>query len=200
MPPDAKPLLGHKEEITDAASNSKCTPLPWLPCPGPSARTVKDTVAAECAGAEHTNDVDDMILASANLLFPNPHMRLPVPKCRPTTVTTCPPSPATALEGRTLSTVAATSYLNPAPELVKSEPPLLLTSNSTTPPDFSEYAGTTHAADVDDSQCTICFCAYVSPNLHTRLSALSPDPITVTILPPATYPIEGTSDSIDTSA
>jgi hypothetical protein len=75
--------------------------------------------------------------------------------------------------------------MNILPSLVKSAPPLALTSNATGPLCSSAAApGAMHVTIVDDTRTAALPLTATSPNLHCTSPAVYPDPITLTIVPP----------------
>ena len=195
VPPDTGPRLGSATHVSTAALYSKRAPALRTPswC---SALFVTVTVTdpGPCFGAMQATTVEVMYCPRDVPASPNRQLRSWLcSKCRPETVTTCPPVRLNPHDGNRPSTVAPISYMNILPSLVKSAPPLALTSNATGPRCSPAAApGAMHVTIVDDTRTAALPLTATSPNLHCTSPAVYPDPITLTIVPPVGKPFEGT--------
>ena len=161
--------------------------------------TVTVTVPAPRSGALHSTRVELTYCPRELPSSPNRQLSSPLcAKCRPDTVTTCPPRPLTPHDGISPSTVAPASYRNSIPSLVKSAPPLALTSSATCTASPSTAPGATHITTVDDTHRAPAPAdtTPVSPNRQrSPSSSRKPDPVTLTAVPPVSAPRDGRTPS-----
>ena len=105
VPPPTEAILGVTDEIPRPPSNVSC--MLDSPVSTPLLLTLTRTVPAPLVGAMHFTMDDEAYTALAVVLTPILQLNPSVcSKCRPTTVITWFAAPATANEGRRLSTVA----------------------------------------------------------------------------------------------
>ena len=196
VPPDTGPRLGSATHVSTAALYSKRAPALRTPS-SCSALFVTVTVTdpGPCFGAVQATTVEVMYCPRDAPANPNRQLRSWLcSKCRPATVTTCPPVMLNPHDGNRPSTVAPISYMNTLPSLVKSAPPLALTSNATGPLCSSAAApGAIHVTIVDViHRAPTSSLVLTLPNWHcSPPSSRNPDPITSTVVPPTSTPRDG---------
>mmetsp|Transcript_37734 Transcript_37734/g.86018 ORF Transcript_37734/g.86018 Transcript_37734/m.86018 type:complete len:334 (-) Transcript_37734:1227-2228(-) len=188
VPPEVGPALGATDHTDPAAMYSYRA----RPASSSTPLLLTETLTApdSRAGAVQTSVVEDKYMPLTTVVSPNLHPSSAVcSKPRPSTVTTCPLDPLSPCEGCRDSTVAGALYTNSRPSVVKSTPPLTLTSTATVP--AAPLMGVATEMRVEETIFTSDPDTNVPPIRHCTSSARNPLPLKLTTVPPDSAPREG---------
>ena len=190
MPPTAGPALG-LALATPALDGCTVYDKPSLPRMELSTATSTITVPACNAGGMQMTIEDETYFALVPCWSPNQQLSSPtrVKPC-PITVTVSPILSARPSEGLSSVIFTPCTYMYCTPLLVKSDPPFMLTSTATAP---SVDAGAMQVNSEDESPTAAEAEAMRDPKRHVAPPDLNPLPYTLTIRPPASGPIDGST-------